>query len=144
MTGSARGLESGRTLATALLAAPDVPAEAVARIAAAEPLGQLRRRWAKALEKSRQADRTAGTRGDTDFYRFYPIALLCMMTYGLMGFMIFVLPRFREIFADFKMDLPLLTRNLVAVGILSPTARCCCFSRRWCWWGRCCRSWRTA
>jgi len=106
-------LEAGKSVGAALRTAPDIPADAVARIAAAEPLGQLRLALTSEIERQQEADGNKRWWRETAFYRFYPIVLMLIF----IGFLVFVLPKYRVIFKDFQVELPLVTTVVVRFSI---------------------------
>jgi type IV pilus assembly protein PilC len=104
-------LETGTSLETALrLEAPEVSRRVVSLIGAAERSGQLPQALARAIDEEQespeQAERSA-------FGRWYPL----MMTLVLLGvttmIMIYVVPKFEEIYKDFGLRLPPATRLLM-------------------------------
>jgi len=104
-------LETGASVETALrLDAPEVNRRVVSLIGAAERSGQLPQALARVIDEEQespeQAERSA-------FGRWYPL----MMTLVLLGIMttimIYVVPKFEEIFKDFGLRLPASTRLLM-------------------------------
>jgi type II secretory pathway component PulF len=107
-------LEQGASLETALrLETPEVSPRIVSLIGSAERMGQLPQALARIMEEEREtpddAERSA-------FGRWYPL----MMTLVLLGvgslIMVFVMPKMEEIFKDFGLRLPPITRSLLSVS----------------------------
>jgi type IV pilus assembly protein PilC len=109
------GLASGGSVADALSDALDVPDEVVSRVQAAEPLGQLREALTRSAAEERRAAEEAA-HPDATLYRFYPLFMFFGMWILLTLLLIFVIPKFREIFKDFKTTLPPLTEFVLGVG----------------------------
>lgn len=110
----AENLASGTSVANALgSAAPEVPDRAVGIVAAAERCGQLQPALVRLLDEYHQP-RDDGR----DFARVwatsYPIWMLAFVGTLMVTISIFVVPKFREIFRDFRAEPPLVTRAVVA------------------------------
>lgn len=107
-------VNSGVSFAAALQARPDIfPAPLIASAVAAEASGQLGtalEQTARALEEERRLRKTV--RG----LLIYPCALLALSVLVVVALLVFVLPRFREIFESAGVPLPLTTRLLLAVS----------------------------
>ncbi len=111
--GVRQAIESGASLGAALGEAADVPEDAVARVAAAEPLGQVQSALRRAM-KIEQEKRSASTeQGERNFYRFYPVFLMAAVLYMVTTFSIFIVPKLRDILKGFGMPLPVITEWLV-------------------------------
>jgi type IV pilus assembly protein PilC len=88
--------------------APEIPERMLRAITAGEQIGQLQPTLTRLV---RTAYRNRPTQGDDSqpFYRFYLVFVL----FGLMlvgfGLLVFVIPKFRDIFKDFHQNLPPLT-----------------------------------
>ncbi len=109
-------VEAGEPLARALAEARDVPDEVIARLESAESMGQIR----AALRTSTEADRrTAGDMTevfDESLIRVYLVFVLFSLFAMTTFLMIFVVPKFKEIFKDFKTTLPHLTEFIVRIS----------------------------
>ncbi len=103
-TGFGAALQARAEVFPPLLIASVVAAEASGR------LGEALEESAKALEEERRLRRTV--RG----LLLYPCALLMLSVAVVTALMIFVLPRFREIFDNAGVPLPLTTRILLAMS----------------------------
>jgi len=104
----AAGYPIGPSLAAAV---PEIPARITSSITAAESLGQIQVTLSRAVEQdAKRRDHHLERRA---FYRFYPIVLLGVVMLVVTGFSIFILPKFREIFKDFKVTLPPATEFLM-------------------------------
>lgn len=104
-------LENGLPLGRALdLAAPDTPHRTLATVDAAEQFGRLPEALAR-LTTPRTDLRQSQTTSMQ--LRWYPVVLLVLCVLTINAFMIFVMPKFHEIFKDFKVALPPLTRAMV-------------------------------
>jgi type II secretory pathway component PulF len=109
-------LQSGLPLNIALAqAVPYLPPDVLSTLAAAEPIGQLQ----PTLTRLVAAQRVRPIVDDAEripYQRFYPLGLLLILT-GMVGFFsIFVMPKFREIFKDFKVSLPPITEYVMGVS----------------------------
>jgi general secretion pathway protein F len=96
-------------------AVPDLPPCSAATLAAAEPVGQ----FAPALARLVTADRAAPADADTEratYGRFYPLALLLMLSGISIFYITFVVPKVREVLADFKTPVPPLTGWILALS----------------------------
>jgi len=104
-------LETGASVETALrLEAPEVSRRVVSLIGAAERSGQLPQALARVIDEEQespeQAERSA-------FGRWYPLMMTLVLLSVTITIMIFVVPKFEEIFKDFGVRLPSATRLLV-------------------------------
>lgn len=106
-------LSQGTTLAAAIEASvPQVTARTVALTAAGERTGRVAAALHRLVHRDRRAkwDAAAGDAVTGAFSRIYPL-VLALMTGGLIGvLMVFVLPKFGDIFRDFGIEQPPLTR----------------------------------
>jgi type II secretory pathway component PulF len=108
-------LEDGAPLSIALpAAAPEVTARTVSLIGAAERLGRL----PQALDRAvREQQHPAGGDPSRDaFTRWYPVLMTAAMSLLLMLILVFVMPKFEQIFRDFGLRLPPATRALINLG----------------------------
>ncbi len=108
-------LRRGTPIAQALAATiPEVSVRQRELIGAAERTGRL----APSLTQIVHPERELLER--ENYYRWldwvYPFTLSLVILTVLSGFMVFVLPKYQEIFADFDTDLPWITRSLVDIG----------------------------
>lgn len=98
-------LEAGDSLGDAVeRAAPDVPHRVLATIGAAEHLGQVPR----ALHRLTLAEmpRAHGATAASLQLKWYPLVMLTFVSLVVNVFMIFVAPKFSEIFDDFGVPMP--------------------------------------
>ncbi len=115
--GRLRGaLLAGQSVGAALASLPDVPLETAGRVAAGEAVGQLRQSLARTLELDHQSDDEHNENPDAPVYRLYPLFVLIISFTIVMGIMIFVVPKFKEIFKDFRTSLPPSTEILMSVS----------------------------
>jgi len=110
-----RVLDAGGSIGQGLTyVVPECPTRIAAIVAAAEQNGQLGPTLTRIVHDDRpECDRDIGS---AIFIRFYPLALLGFGTFILSGVMYFVVPRFREIFADFRAELPWLTQKIIGLS----------------------------
>lgn len=107
-------LQSGLPVHLALESViPDLPHGLTASLAAAEPIGQLQPALASLVEEQEPTDPSDDSR--IPYQRFYPLTLLLAITSILIFTTTFVLPKFREIFKDFRVALPPLTQRVMAL-----------------------------
>jgi type II secretory pathway component PulF len=108
-------LEEGYPIGDALdEAVPEIPRRAVAIAGAAERVGQLPQALGRLLAEERAR---AGADGSAmPFYHAYPVMMLVMVV-GVLGMiLVFIIPKFEQIFRDFGLPLPPVTRFVVEVG----------------------------
>ena len=108
-------LSRGFTLSESLKRGyPRCPGQVVAMIAMAENVDQvplaIRCIEEDLLEKSQDRNRI------TPMHPLYPLMLIAMLFFIVTGFMVFVLPKFQEIFADFDVELPHSTALMLDIG----------------------------
>lgn len=107
-------LDQGRPLAAALAqAVPEMPNRTVQKIAAAENLGQLQTALTRLVRSGRKTPAAPGE--EIGFYKAYPPAMLIVLGTVVSGLMIFVMPKYEDIFLDFKIPLPAVTRALLDI-----------------------------
>jgi type IV pilus assembly protein PilC len=108
-------LEDGAPLAAALpIAAPEVTPRAVSVIAAAERLGRLPQALDRVVREQQYPP--GGDPSRDAFTRWYPVLMTCAMSVLLTMILIFVMPKFEQIFQDFGLRLPPTTRTLIDLG----------------------------
>jgi len=108
-------LQDGAPLAAALpIAAPEVTPRAVSLIAAAERLGRLPQTLDRVVRE--QQNPPGGDPSRDAFTRWYPVLMTTAMSMLLMLILIFVIPKFEEIFKDFGLRLPPASRALINLG----------------------------
>jgi type IV pilus assembly protein PilC len=105
---------------------PEIPERTIGILAAAENSGRLK----EVLHRELQRDNTSELpRMDTQiFNRFYPMLSLMFIIYIVTGIAIFVIPKFKEIFRDFRTPLSQSMENLLwwsefivgDMGLLTP------------------------
>jgi len=116
-------LSQGLAVSDALRAAvPELSERSVSLLASAERRGRLApalatlrdelRPWHRRLPPSSFTP-SATPHNSAGFYFLYPAFLLLVIQFMLTGIMIFVMPKFREIFNDFRVDLPPITEYLL-------------------------------
>ena len=111
-----QSLESGVNVGTSLWELRDISHDTAGRVVAGESLGQLQETLARVVERERVADDEKSERPDMGIGRFYPILMLFFLTTMTGSIMIFVVPKFREIFKDFRTTLPWMTELLVSIS----------------------------
>lgn len=100
-------LQDGLPLARALsLAAPGTPGRSIAAVDAAEQFGRLPEALGRLTLPRATSPRAHATSVQV---RWYPVVLLVLCAGAINGFMIFVAPKYQEIFADFNLTLPPVT-----------------------------------
>lgn len=87
------GYDVGPALAEAV---PEVPERVTGRVSAGERLGQLRRSLLQVVAQERQKPMPLVDRAI--FARSYPLFMITFMSWLIIGMMIYVVPKFREIF----------------------------------------------
>ena len=106
-------LQRGYPLGSALQAAvPEVPERFVGSVAAAEQVGRLQPALTRILRNHRR-NRPLLVDENQPFYRFYLFFLLFVVSFVGSGMMIFVVPKFRDIFKDFHTTLPAVTQWVI-------------------------------
>ena len=108
-------LAQGLTLSEAMrVGFPDCPSLVLSLVAAGEKAGQLPAALDQAedhlVERARRRDEF-----DTSVWP-YPAILLAFMCLTVAGIMVAVIPKFKEIFADFGVELPAMTRLLMSIS----------------------------
>jgi type IV pilus assembly protein PilC len=109
-------LKTGLPVGMALHELADVPADVAERTAAGEALGQLRPTLMRTLEQQRLEAEEKAENPDAAVYRFYPLFLLLSMCSVVLVTMVLLVPKFKDIFKDFKTTLPHTTEILIAVS----------------------------
>lgn len=106
---------SGNTLSESLRQHPEVFDGAyVATIAAAEASGKM----AEVLQQLAQMQRNEmRLRTSIKSMLTYPVLLVVISSSVISTLVVFVLPRFADIFAQYEMPLPVLTRGLIAASV---------------------------
>lgn len=104
-------LESGAPLATALAVLPQIPRRILALIAAGERVGRLPQVLARLMQQRRDAI----ARGALipPFYRTYPFVVGAAFISVASMLIVFVMPKFKDIFRDFGAKLPYSTQLLL-------------------------------
>jgi type IV pilus assembly protein PilC len=106
------GVSVGQILARQV---PEVPPRLAAQIAAAERIGQLAPTLHRLTERPRLQP-SAPRKASHLFRGLYPVVVLLTTCYLVTFFMIFVVPKFREIFKDFGVPLPTITQYVLAIS----------------------------
>jgi type II secretory pathway component PulF len=101
-------LEQGESLATVLEVIPKIPPRIIGLVAAAERTGRLPQVMSRMMEQRRNA--VSRGLGYMPFYRMYPLVLAITLISVASMLVIFVMPKFEQIFRDFHTDLPLITQ----------------------------------
>jgi type II secretory pathway component PulF len=91
-------------------ALPALPPRALSLVAAAERNGRLASTLARLVRDLRRTPQRDPSRAI--LLRWYPAMLLLTLTLALGGFSVFVLPKYMDIFRDFGLELPALTRMI--------------------------------
>jgi type IV pilus assembly protein PilC len=107
-------LEGGTPLATALVRVPRIPHRVLDLIMAAEVVGRL----PQVLERLMQHRRESIERRLRwiPLYRLYPLVLGVVFIVVSTMYFVFVVPKFEQLFHDFKTELPGITRAFLEVG----------------------------
>jgi type IV pilus assembly protein PilC len=111
-------LEAGEPLADALADARDIPDEVIARVDSADSVGQVRSALRRSTEEDRRAADELAQTPDEALYRIYLVGVIFMMFALTTFMMVFIVPKFKEIFRDFKTTLPPLTEAIIRVSSL--------------------------
>jgi type IV pilus assembly protein PilC len=107
-------LDAGAPIAGAVaMAAPETPRRVISLVSAGERLGQLPVTLSRIIEDER-ADLEADPERQS-FGRWYPLLMTLMLITLVMMIMIFVIPRFEDIFMDFGLRLPDATITLLGI-----------------------------
>ncbi|HEY7115092.1 MAG TPA: type II secretion system F family protein [Tepidisphaeraceae bacterium] len=108
-------LEDGAPLEVALpVAVPEVSGRDVSVLSAAERLGRLPQALARVVGDRRDDADTAPMR--EPFARWYPLLMTLAFVFIVSLLMVFVMPKFEEIFRDFGLRFPPATRMLVGIS----------------------------
>jgi type II secretory pathway component PulF len=107
-------LEQGESLTTVLQIIPQTPPRVIGLVAAAERSGRLPQVLARLLEQ-RRASRSSALSVDP-FYRTYALILSIAIVTVVSMLMIFVIPKYEQIFKDFHTDLPWMTQVTIGVS----------------------------
>ena len=110
-------LDNGSSIADALRkAVPGTSARTVSMIAAAENIGQVGPELTRLVRDAE--DRQTNNIADRTFARSYPV-IMCIVIFAVVSMMmIFVIPKFEQIFHDFKVQFPPITRAVLNVAFL--------------------------
>jgi type IV pilus assembly protein PilC len=109
-----QALEQGAPVAVVLATVRQLPTHIVELVAAAESVGRLPQVLARILEQRRAA--IARNVGKLSFYRSYPLIFIMLLVGVTAMLMIFVMPKYEQIFRDFRTDLPKITQVTLAVA----------------------------
>ncbi|HEY4329234.1 MAG TPA: type II secretion system F family protein [Phycisphaerae bacterium] len=109
-------LNSGSSITSALQSTRDIPQDAIDVIAAYEPFGQLKTALSRLLKKQEVSAADDPGSLDRSLYRTYPLFILFCSGALTFFFIVFILPKFREMFRDFEVKLPPLTQHLIALS----------------------------
>jgi type II secretory pathway component PulF len=93
----------------------EIPDRATSRLAAAEKVGQLAPTLRRIVEQEGFGS-TARSKGSALFRGLYPAIVLLTGLYVAGFLLIFIVPKFREIFRDFNVSLPPMTERLLTVS----------------------------
>ena len=104
-------LEQGGSLVSVLEALPQMPPRVLGLVAAAERTGRLPQVLAKLMEQRRRA--VSRGLGFLPFYRTYPLVLGLVFIGVASMLMIFVIPKFEQIFKDFGVQMPGVTVAMI-------------------------------
>jgi type II secretory pathway component PulF len=108
-------LDGGAPLGGALaLSTPETPRRVISLVAAAERLGQLPATLHRVV-----TDERADIEADPDrqsFGRWYPILMTLALSSIVLTIMIFVIPKYEDIFRDFGLKLPPNTLKLLSIA----------------------------
>ena len=109
-------VEEGAPLGAALEAAvPEMPHRESSIIAASERIGRLGGGIDHCLRQRAQALRRSSM-DEQVFYRAYPLVMVVMLSFVIGMVMVFVLPKFEQIFQDFGVELPWITRTIFGIA----------------------------
>jgi type II secretory pathway component PulF len=106
-------LEQGESLATVLEVIPKIPPRIIGLVAAAERTGRLPQVMSRMMEQRRNA--ISRGLGYMPIYRMYPLVLALTLVSVASLWMIYVVPRFEQIFRDFKTDPPAITQFVISM-----------------------------
>lgn len=114
-------LDQGLTVTEAVESAlPEAPARAIVTLAAAEHIGQLKPALSRLVRQQRSTDDTLDPT-QRPFARLYPVVLVCAIGAIGMVFAIFVMPKYEQLFRDFQVTLPAITRGVIdALRVAGP------------------------
>ncbi|HUO10254.1 MAG TPA: type II secretion system F family protein [Phycisphaerae bacterium] len=104
-----RGVPIGAALEAG---APEIPERLIRAAAAGEQVGQLQPTLTR-LVRAADRDRPTINEESEPFYRIYLVYVIFGVMFVNMGLMIFVVPKFRDIFKDFHTTLPPLTQFIM-------------------------------
>ena len=107
-----RGLPLGASLEAG---APEIPGRMLRSISAAEQIGQLQPTLTR-MVRTAYRDRPTQREDSQPFYRFYLGFVICGLALVTTGLMIFVVPKFRDIFKDFHTTLPWSTQLVIDIS----------------------------
>jgi type II secretory pathway component PulF len=109
MSHAQQALEEGAPLAVVLGAVPQIPTRVLALVAAAEREGRLPQVLGRLMKQRQSA--VQRNLDFTSFYRIYypPVLALALVTITSL-LMVLVMPKFQQIFKDFKAPLPEVTQ----------------------------------
>jgi type II secretory pathway component PulF len=125
-------LEAGLPLSEALAGAvPELPVRTVGLIEFADKTGQLGPTLHRLVDE--ELNRSRNARNDQAFAAWYPFLMFGLWTAVVSMFCVFVAPKFKQIFADFKVDLPLVFSFVWSlgdwiwiVGLMAALVMLCC------------------
>ena len=107
-----RALAKGAPISLAMMsAAPELPARTIKLVSFAEQIGrlpQVLRRLVEQHAAALQRRRHAQT-----INWIYPFCVMAILFLVLSGVMVFIMPKFEKIFADYGVDLPAITRSVI-------------------------------
>jgi len=143
----AQALAAGDALAEALASCvPEMPQDTITALALGERTGQLPAVLTRLVDADRKQIRSASASALTsgNFYGLYTVTMLLSITGILAGFLIFVVPKYRDIFSDFRTPLPRPTALLLDASdwfvvdygwaLCGPVLVLVFFTASVCWW----------
>jgi type II secretory pathway component PulF len=109
-------LERGAPIASVLAVLPEVPSRIVAVAAAAERVGRLPQVLGRVMDERRAIVITRLREGRVPMFRAYPLFVGLMILLVVTMYLVFVAPKYQQIFKDFKVQLPPVTVALLDFG----------------------------
>jgi type IV pilus assembly protein PilC len=108
-----RTIDSGQPIGEALgICAPEVPSRIVDLVTASERIGRMPQVLARLTREEKQRGREFMYR--SVFGWSYAVVLMLFLFFILSGIMVFIIPKFEEIFSDFGAEMPTLTIFLIS------------------------------
>ena len=111
-----RALAKGAPISLAMMsAAPELPARTVRMVSFAEQIGRLPQTLRRLVEQ--HAAEIQRKRHAQTINWIYPFCVMATLFMVLSGVMVFIMPKFEKIFADYGIDLPAITRSVIRFAL---------------------------